>query len=82
MNALKYDYFNAFVHVMFVSLGKGTLAPPIAYCQLLQGVIDDYYVPPSASTDSHAFPRQCWRPGNNMRFNGRGEEIPPLSGWD
>ena len=31
MNALKYGYFYAVVYVMFVSLGKGTLAPPNAY---------------------------------------------------
>ena len=31
MNALKYDYIIAFDYIMFVSLGKGTLAPPIAY---------------------------------------------------
>jgi hypothetical protein len=28
---IKYDYFNAFVYVMLVSLGKRILAPPIAY---------------------------------------------------
>ena len=37
INALKYDYFNIFQYIMFVSPGKGTLAPPIAYWQLLQG---------------------------------------------
>ena len=44
MNALKYDYFNAFKFLMFVPLGKGTLAPPIAYRQLLR---ED--VPPPAT---------------------------------
>ena len=29
--AFKYEYFMAFVYVMLVSLGKGTLAPLIAY---------------------------------------------------
>ena len=31
MTTLKYDYLNAFAHVMFVSLGNGTFAPAIAY---------------------------------------------------
>ena len=75
MNALKYDYFNAFEYIMFVSLGKGTLASPF----------DNYFReegPPSASVDSHSFPRKYWRPVNNMGFNGREEESPPLSGCD
>ena len=28
------------------------------------------------------FPRKCWLPVNNMGFNGRREESPPLSGCD
>ena len=40
------------------------------------------HVPPSASIDSHSFPRKGWRQVNNMGFNGREEESPPLSGCD
>ena len=35
MNVLKYDYFNSFVYVVLVSLGKGTLAPPMGWWPVL-----------------------------------------------
>ena len=59
MNALKYDYwyFNAFVYVMSVSLGKGILAPPPLPIEYYFG--ED--VIPSASVDSHSFLGHYWR---------------------
>ena len=49
---------------MFVTLGKGTLAPPIAYWHYFREE-----GPPTASVDSHLFPRKYWRLVNNMGFN-------------
>ena len=57
---------------MFVSLGKGTLAPPIAFCQLLQGGRSSLSLR-WLLVDSHSLPRKYWRPVNNMGFNGREE---------
>ena len=46
---------------MLVSLGKGTLASPVAYWKLLRLRTFLPQPPPTS------FPRQCWRPVSNIR---------------